>query len=227
MTGSPAAMARMQRQRNRFMLALGVFLVIAAGVSGYLLPQRAGYQQSAQDAQAAIVDLDVRTRDLMVQKEYAQLQREGFLGEQDRLTAARILDDLRSRHRISSLDYQIEPVSSVSIPRPQETGGLHLSESKISLNLRGFLDRDLNGFITGMIQDMPGHVTVKSVNITKLAAPDPRLLVRVGRGDDAALVAGAVELSTRTNLAARAMVLRVGTGTAGSSPTRRAPPPAP
>lgn len=203
MTGSSAAMARMQRQRNRFMLALGVFLVIAAGVSGYLLPQRAGYQQSAQDAQAAIVDLDVRTRDLMVQKErnktdrekYAQLQREGFLGEQDRLTAARILDDLRSRHRISSLDYQIEPVSSVSIARPQETGGLHLSESKISLNLRGFLDRDLNGFITGMMRDMPGHVTVKSVNITKLAAPDPRLLVRVGRGDDAALVAGAVELS--------------------------------
>lgn len=203
MTVTSAAMTRMQRQRNRFILALGVFLIILAGVLGYLLPQRSGYRQSAQDAQSTIEDLKVRMREVMAQKErnradrerYAQLQRRGFLGMQDRLAAARVLEDLRIRHRISSLDYQIDPVSKVSIARPQENNGLELSESKISLNLRGFLDSEVNGFLAGLKRAMPGHLTVRSVQITKLAAPEPQMLARISRGEDAALVSGEVELS--------------------------------
>lgn len=205
MTGNAAAMARMQKQRTRFILSLGVFIIISAGVFGYLLPQRSFYRQSEQDAQSTIGDLQIRMRDVRAQQErnrtdrerYAQYQREGFLGMQDRLAAARTLEDLRTRYRISSLDYQIDPVSRVSIARPQEDSGLQMSESKISLNLRGFLDRDLNGFVTGLIREMPGHVTVKSVQITKLASPDPQLLLRIGRGEDAALVSGEIELFWR------------------------------
>lgn len=203
MTGNSAAMARMQNLRNRFILALGVFLIISAGIIGYLLPGRTGYRQSAQDAQSAIDDLQIRLREVMAQKErnradrerYAQLQRQGFLGEQDRLAAARILEDLRIRYRISSLDYQIDPVSRINLARPQEGMGLELGESKIVLNLRGFLDSDLNGFITSLIRDMPGHITVRSVGFSKLEAPGPQMLARISRGEDAALVSGEVELS--------------------------------
>ena len=206
MTGNAAAMERIQRRRNRFILTLGAFLTVSAGIFGYLLPQITGYQQSAQNAQSSIDDLEVRMREVMAQKEsneigrqrYAQYQREGFLGMQNRLAAARILEDLRRRYRISSLDYQIDPVSVVNIARQQDSSELELGESKISLSLRGFLDSDLKGFITGLMQEMPGHITVRSVEISKLASPGPQMLLRISRGEAAALVSGEVEVSWRS-----------------------------
>ena len=102
----------------------------------------------------AAVSINVQINDLAARKArddadhraFESLEKDGFLGEQNRLNAARILKRLHVRRRIASLEYQIETVDKVTILGQTENTGIVMSSSQISLNMRGFLDSDMHGF---------------------------------------------------------------------------------
>lgn len=188
----------------RFAVAVGLLTVIFAACFFYLRPEIATAQQRIADTNAAIEALQAQidgleariAANLKLRAAYAALEMKGFLGEQNRLPAIRKLEELRHQHRITGLEYQILPAETLELARPLQPG-VALIGSRIVLNMRGYLDRDLSSFVDAVAQDLPGHIAVVSLEINKLARPDARSLARMRQGKGADLVSGAAALQWR------------------------------
>ena len=187
---------------QKFAVALGLFVLIMAICFGYLAPELSAYQQMIATANDAAVSINVQLNDIKARKirddadraRFIELEKDGFIGEQNRLNAARILETLRIQHRISGLEYQINPVETRTILRQPENTGENLSVSEISLSLRGFLDRDLRDFTAAVKRDFPGFLTITEVEMEKIETPSNALLSQIQAGQGTELVNGSVKL---------------------------------
>ncbi len=195
-------MAAQSSLMQGFVAALVVFILIMGACFGYLQPELTSYQQMTAAALDAAVSVNAqmndiaarRARDDADRRQFEMLEKDGFLGGQSRLNAARILEILRVKHRISGLEYQIEPVQILSVPGQDENKGVAMSSSKISLSMRGFLDNDLRDFTAAVKRSLPGHVTVTAIEMVKLTPLSNELLANISRGGGGELVSGTVEL---------------------------------
>ena len=186
MTGNTAAQSSVMQG---FAAATVIFALIMWACVGYLRPELANYRQMTNAALDATVSINAQINDLAARKarddadrrEFQMLEKDGFLGEQNRLNAARILERLRVQHRIAGLEYQIDAVDKVTIPGQPENTGV-MSSSKISLNMRGFLDSDMRDFTTAIQRGLPGHVSHRQIEIVKLDPPANDLLALISRG---------------------------------------------
>ncbi len=187
---------------QRFAAALIFFLAISAGCYIYLLPDLASFQQMKTAANDGVISINIQMNDLSARKareaqdrnKFDLLAGRGFIGPQNRLDAARILESLRVQHRISSLEYQIEPVKTVTILRQSGNSSETLNVSEISLNMRGFLDSDLRNFIAALKRGLPGFVTITEVEMEKISAPDAALLSQISLGGGSELVEGSLKI---------------------------------
>lgn len=185
-----------------FVAALVIFALIMVACVGYLRPELTRQKQMTAATRDAAISLNVqmnnisarKARDDAERREFETLERVGFLGQQNRLEAARLLEKLRIQHRISGLEYQIEPVQMLSILRQPENEGVIMSVSKISLSMRGFLDGDLRDFTMAVKRGLPGHITLTAMEMTKLTPLDNELLVEISRGGGTELVGGTAEM---------------------------------
>lgn len=186
----------------RFGATLALFVLIMAVCFGYLAPEVANYQQMTLAADDAAISVTLQLNDISARKirddadrkRFGELEKDGFVGTQNRLNAARVLEQLRQRHRISGMEYQIDPAETISIIGPPEGAGEKLTVSEISLSIRGFLDRDLRDFTAAVKRDFPGFITITEVEMEKIETPTNELLsqIRVGQGTE--LLRGSVKL---------------------------------
>jgi len=187
---------------HKFAAALVCFLAIGAGSYIYLMPELANFQQMKAAANDAVISVNMQLNDLSARQarnrqdrnKYNLLAGRGFIGPQNRLDAARILESLRVQHRISSLEYQIEPVKTVTVLRQPENTGETLNVSNMSLSMRGFLDSDLRNFITALKRDLPGFVTITEVEMEKISTPDTASLSQISQGGGSELVEGSLQI---------------------------------
>ncbi len=185
-----------------FVAALIIFVLIMVACVGYLKPELTRYRQMTAAARDTAVSLHVQmkdisareARDVVERRKFEELEKVGFLGQQNRLQAARLLEKLRIQYRVSGLEYQIEPVQTLSVLRQPENSGVMMSVSKISLSMRGFLDGDLRDFAMAVKRSFPGHITLTAMEMTKLTQLDNELLVKISRGGGTELVGGTVEM---------------------------------
>ncbi len=185
-----------------FAIAIVIFGLIIGACYGYLIPELDRYQQMTDAARDATINVnvqmgDLRTRaarDSVDRNKYELLVKDGFLGQQDRLNAARILETLRVKHRISGLEYQIDAVQKNPVLRQSGETSAEVNSSKITLNIRCFLDDDLRDFILAVKNALPGHVSVAAMEIVKLTPPSDELLLDISRGGASELISGTVEL---------------------------------
>lgn len=202
---TPPEVSRSAHPRHmwRFIAAALIFLAVAAACLGYLLPQLQTLQAMTASTREATRALQLQMRELEAlearhaadRARYAALERGGFLGPQERLDAARALEALRLKHRITGLDYQIAPVAIVNVLRDLEPADVKLADTRIRLSMRGFLDRDLHDFVAGVIRALPGHVAIVEMEVTRLLPPEAQNLAQISRGGGADLVSGTAELS--------------------------------
>ena len=186
-----------------FVAAMLLFSVILGGCLFYLLPELRAFQQQTAAANDASIAIHIQMRALEERKKrdaadrqkFEALEKAGFLGEQNRLNAALTLERLRVRRRIPVLEYQINPVESTIIGQEMESGGVALGVSRVSLTLRGFLDKDMYDFAADLKRELPGYVSINAVEINRLAVPDPRMLAQISRGGGSELVGATMELS--------------------------------
>jgi hypothetical protein len=196
--------ARSSRTRNLIQV-LAVFLLIMAACYGYLRPKLAETQQLTMAAQDATRGIREQINDISARKQresvdrsrYEALEKTGFLGDQNRLNAARILENMRVRHRVTGMEYQIDAVESIPVTRQQDNAGLIIRNSKIDMTLHGFLDSDMIDFSEAAQRSLPGHVTLKEIFIEKLADPTQDQLMAISRGGGIDLVRATLVLQWR------------------------------
>lgn len=202
---SPGSLhARASGLSPQFSLSIGLLAVIIGACFFYLRPQVDLTAQRIADVNSAIVALQIQLDGLeakaakhrKLRADYAALEVEGFLGVQQRLPAIRRLEALRHEHRITGLEYQILPADSAELSRPPERG-VTLVTSKIILTMRGYLDRDIISFVTAVQHELPGHLTVETFEINKLAAPNATSLAKIRKGRGPDLVNGVATLLWR------------------------------
>lgn len=190
---------------QRFALALVAFLAVMGGCFFYLGPQLEQIEQNIRATRDATLSINLQMQQIVAQEArnaadrsiYETLEKDGFLGGQNRLGAAKTFEALRIKHRISALEYEMKPVEKTVLTRPQESVGITLAETKITLSMRGFIDRDMHDFIEAVIRTLPGHVSFDEMEITRLQSPNNALLASISRGGGAELLSGEIELYWR------------------------------
>ncbi len=188
----------------RFGIAAMVLLLILVLIGFYLRPEAVQLSVQIAEKRDAILALQIQADSLRARieenrktrAEFEALEKKGIFTEQKRLQAIRQLEEVRLRHRITGLQYQILPAVVTQIGAP-ETAGMSLVTSRIVLNVRGFTDSDLVAFVEAIRLELPGHVVVEAFEINKLASPSAALLARIRSGAVADMVSGVVTLSWR------------------------------
>lgn len=181
--------SRSSRMRN-LIQALAIFVLIMAGCYGYLRPKLSETQNLTLEAQDATRGIREQINDIAARRQrdardrgrYEALEKSGFLGDQNRLNAARILENLRVRHRVTGMEYQIDAVEAVPVTRQADNASLIIKNSKIAMTLHGFLDSDLLDFSEAAQRSLPGHVSLREIFIEKLADPTQDQLMAISRG---------------------------------------------
>lgn len=140
-----------------------------------------------------------RDRKLLPQRqaEYEKLVEKRFVGPQDRLRAIRVLENLRKKHRLTSIKYQFSPERKVQ-DSVAEANGYMIATTRVSVQLHSFLDSDLIGFTRDLPNRFPGQVRVESLLIKWEKELTRQILIDIRNGKQIDLVSGSVVFDWRT-----------------------------
>lgn len=188
-----------------FAVSAGCFIAIVLACALFLMPEVERLERAIANTGDASFVIKRKLRDLEQQAEriaadradFATLTDTGIFEPQNRLQAARLLEELRMRHGLSGLEYQILPVKRVTLERSGESG-IEIVMSDLTLDMRGFLERDILDFLQAIVGELSGDVTINSLEFTRSGEPEAAVLREVRNGTATELVQGQASLSWRT-----------------------------
>jgi hypothetical protein len=186
------------------LILLGLNLIggvlVTAVVYGY-----AGGQASLRDRLAAAmhslnheratVDEDLAYIEAN-QAAYEALLARGLVAEQDRLAAARLLEQLRDRHGLHVVRYSFSPQRE----GPLGEGGLAqmtILTTEVSIDMTGVTDLDLLAFVDSVTDSFSGDVRVVGLSLQRRFDAVPSLLARLRAKERVDVVEGRLQLEWR------------------------------
>ncbi len=186
------------------LILLGINLAAGALASGVIYGY-AGNQVSLRDRVAAgLRSLNAErttvTEDLAYlqanEASYEVLLAHGLLAEQDRLAAARLLEQLRARHRVTALHYSFSPQREAPLG-PGRLAQMTLLSTDVTIDMTGVTDLDLLAFARALAEELAGDVRVVAFSLERRPAALPDLLLRLRAGEPVDLVDGRLQLEWR------------------------------
>ena len=130
------------------------------------------------------------------QTSYEMLLERGLVAGQDRLAAARLLEQLRARHRVTGIQYSFSPQRSTPLGGDQP-GGMTLLSTDLTIAMTGVTDLDLLAFAREVANQLPGDVRVVAFSLERHSDDLPDLLARLGAHEPVDLVDGRLQLEWR------------------------------
>jgi hypothetical protein len=127
---------------------------------------------------------------------YERLLERGLVAEQDRLAAARLLEQLRARHRVAGIQYSFSPQREAPLG-PGRLARMTLVSTELTITMTGITDLDLLAFARGVADELPGDVRVVALSLERRSEASPDLLARLRAGEPAGLVDGRLQLEWR------------------------------
>jgi len=175
--------------------------VIAAGVVyGY-----AGNQASLRDRLAAAihslnhervtVDEDLAYIEAN-RTEYEALLVRGLAAGQDRLAAARLLEQLRDRHGLHTVRYSFSPQRTAPLGEGR-LAQMTLITTEVTIDMTGLTDVDLLAFVSAVTEGFSGDVRVVGLSLQRRFDAAPSLLARLRARERVDLVEGRLQLEWR------------------------------
>ncbi len=105
-----------------------------------------------------------------------------FISPQDRLGAARLLEELRETHALSSIVYKIEP-ERVADDRALRKTGYWVVSTRITVAMQAMFDANIIDFTQAVVERFPGQVRLLSLTLQQLARPTDANLEALRNGD--------------------------------------------
>ena len=175
-------------------------LLVAAVVYGY-----AGGQASLRDRLAAAmhslnheratVDEDLAYIEAN-QAAYEGLLARGLVAEQDRLAAARLLEQLRDRHGLHVVRYSFSPQREAPLGEGQ-LAQITVLTTEVSIDMTGVTDLDLLAFVDSVTDSFSGDVRVVGLSLQRRFDAVPSLLARLRAKERVDVVEGRLQLEWR------------------------------
>ena len=113
---------------------------------------------------------------------YNDLLDRGFVSPQDRLGAAKLLEELRETHGLSLIRYEIAPEKLIG-DRTLRNTGYWVVSTRITVFMQAMFDTNVIDFAQGVVERFPGQVRVISLTLRQLARPTAEILEALRNGD--------------------------------------------
>lgn len=104
---------------------------------------------------------------------FRTLVQRGLLQNEQRLDLVEMMNSLRARHQLFSLDYEIAPQRPLALPGGRVYSSVDVLASRVRIKLRALHEGDVLDFIEGLTQSAQGFYVVDRCRMRR--AEDPRL----------------------------------------------------
>lgn len=154
------------------MMAIGGLLVYAALQSANASKSAYAQAQAERDdfakklQRARSEEADIRLQSAA----YTTMKQRGIVGDEQRLTWAELLDDIRSQRRLVEMHYEIAPQQKLS----GESGRFAFFASPMKLQLGLLHEEDLTRFISDLRQRASALIQVRSCTVKRAANASDR-----------------------------------------------------
>lgn len=203
-------------------IIIAVLIAVAGGMGAgnylYLVPKNQKLERELRTIRGQISTKRAETQRLA--EEFAQIQEQknyftnlesaGFFSNQNRVIASRRIEDIQGFTKVLATRYDIKPATVEQNKLAEEAGHVVL-DSRISLSVDAIDDIDIYTFIFLLENSLPGHVSVRSVRVDRMAEINEAVLRSIGLGQPTIMVKGTVEFDWRT-MVPRAQVEGMKTG---------------
>ena len=122
----------------------------------------------------ARVDAARRERDSLQESAdvFRTLVERGLLQNERRLDLVELVNDLRARHHLFSLDYEISPQRALSLAGNRTFASVDVLASRVRIKARALHEGDLLGFIEDISRSRQGFYTVDRCKMKRLESPN-------------------------------------------------------
>jgi hypothetical protein len=137
-------------------------------------------QHLLQDARGRL-DNARRERDSLNESAdvFRTLVERGLLQREQRLDLVELVNTLRSRHQLYSLDYEIAPQRTLPLAGARVFSSIDVQASRVTLKARGLHEGDLLGFISDLSRSRQGFYPVDRCNLRRVLGPAETLQAHV------------------------------------------------
>ena len=127
-------------------------------------------------------------------RRYNEIDEIGFIGQQERLAAAELLETLGRKYNLLDLTFTFEP--ELVQPYVGESGTeFNLVKTLAVVTLGGLADYDLMGFMAEFLQSLGGQVQVNAMVLQKTEDIDDLLLFSLAAGNGSPLFEGSLKIT--------------------------------
>lgn len=166
-------------------LLLALSIVAAASIvvasEWYREREKRESQSAATRLQQARARLEAARRERDSLQESADVFRtlveRGLLQNERRLELVEMVNDLRARHQLFSLDYEIAPQRALTLSGNRTYPSVDVLSSRVKIKARALHEGDLLGFVDDITRSRQGFYTVDRCRMKRLEAPLPDALV--------------------------------------------------
>jgi len=127
-------------------------------------------------------------------RRYKNIQQRGFVGEQSRLRAAQLLEELGPKYQLTALHYDFMPPAIDAITGGEGTR-FRLVRTDLSLEIEAMTDTQLLGFVAEFTERLSGLIQIQSLRIERLEDLSPDVVEQIAAGERPALFQADVLLS--------------------------------
>jgi len=164
----------------------GAWALLAAAVLGgaaivaashwYLEREKRESLTAGQRMREARTRVDAARRERENLQESAEVFRtlveRGLLQSEKRLDMVELLNNLRARHQLSSMDYEISPQRPLTLGGNRAFPTVDVLASRVKLRARGLHEGDLVGFVSDLAESRQGFYPVDRCSLRRLDVLD-------------------------------------------------------
>ena len=161
-------------------LAIAAAAGLAVGGKLYLEHDKRQRMSSSQKLQEAQVRLDTARRERDNLNESADIFRSlvsrGLLQSEQRLEMVELLNALRARYQLYTLDYEISPQRPLQLAGGRVFPAVDVLASRVKLRIRALHEGDVMGVIEGITQSRQGFYPLDRCVMRRIEVPSPDVL---------------------------------------------------
>jgi hypothetical protein len=150
-------------------------IALIAGTQQYLAKERRDAANGGRRLQEARARLDNIRREqenfAQSAETYRSLQARGVMQGERRLDLVELMNALRGRHQIASVDYEIAPQRPLALGGDRTFPGVDILSSRVRLRVRALHEGDLLDFIDALSAFPQGFHPVDRCNVRRLETP--------------------------------------------------------
>jgi hypothetical protein len=127
-------------------------------------------------------------------RHYDEIRESGFVGEQSRLRAAQLLEELGPKYGLTTLRYDFMP-QVTELATGEEGTEFRLIRTDISLDIEAMTDTQLLGFVAEFSERLSGQVQVRFLEVERALDVTSEVLEQIAAGERPALFQAQVRLT--------------------------------